>query len=116
MPDSLLSLSLYPSLIEVTSDTSNTEDQYPALLQPILANLPPENVETLRVILDFVQEVIAHSETNKMAIDNLVLCLGPTLMWNPDCANPLLVLKDIGFVNSVIRTVFSHPEIIPQKQ
>ncbi|KIH42183.1 RhoGAP domain protein [Ancylostoma duodenale] len=50
----------------------------------LLKMLPPENRETLKMLLRHLQRVAAHSDKNRMQTHNLAIMFGPTLFNSGD--------------------------------
>ncbi|CAI4230489.1 unnamed protein product [Auanema sp. JU1783] len=48
----------------------------------LLKSLPPENRETLKLLLRHLHRVAAHSDKNRMQTHNLAIMFGPTLFYN----------------------------------
>ena len=73
--------------------------------QRILVRLPPENVRALRALLQFVNEVIEHQDTNLMNPKNLSTVLGPNLLRREQ--NPT-DLMELVHANSVVELLILH--------
>lgn len=63
-------------------------------LKAMLAMLPRSNYKSLKVLMQFCDTVVQHSEVNKMSARNLGIVLGPTCMRVPD--DPLKDLSQTG--------------------
>ncbi|KAH9509740.1 hypothetical protein Btru_044404 [Bulinus truncatus] len=58
------------------------------LMLSILECLPSANQDTMALLLNHLRRVAAHSDKNKMPIDNLAICFGPVLLCPAPSSNP----------------------------
>ena len=56
----------------------------------IKSHLPPQHINVLRFLLEFLNEISAKSDMNKMTVQNLSIVFGPTILI------PSKQLDDIG--------------------
>jgi len=52
-------------------------------LREVLSKLPSANQVTLMTLLKHLEKVTSYKEVNRMAVANLAIVFGPTLMWPP---------------------------------
>ena len=80
-------------------------------MQEILSKLPPENLKTLRFLVEHLNTVQKYHEVNKMNASNLSIVFWPTLMRPPilDLADPG---KQLGWQISMAKMI-ENPDIVP---
>ena len=59
------------------------EEEVTAEYKKIYNQLPPIVKDFLHDMSDLANEILSHSETNKMTINNIMICLGPCLRACP---------------------------------
>ncbi len=65
-----------------------------AAVVAILSQLPPANIRLLTQMIQFLNFVSRHSDTNKMTPKNLAVCFGPDVLRAKE-ENVLSVMKDM---------------------
>jgi len=113
LPEPLLTKALHSRLLATQLDKNMSQDEKVEAVRGLLNQLPDINKAVLWNIMTFARAIAAHSEENKMNIDNIALCLGPTLMWNPDVSDPADIVREMVPINSLLKIMINHPEIIP---
>uniref|UniRef100_A0A3B1IUK7 Rho GTPase activating protein 1 n=1 Tax=Astyanax mexicanus TaxID=7994 RepID=A0A3B1IUK7_ASTMX len=104
LPEPLLTFRLYNDVVNFQSDESQV-----VTIQNMLRSLPEENYATLRFLIQFLAQVSAESEANKMTNTNLAVVFGPNLLWGQDAA---MTLSSIGPINNFTRTLLDlHEEV-----
>ncbi|XP_049823954.1 rho GTPase-activating protein 21-B isoform X5 [Aethina tumida] len=78
MPDSLITVKLYPCFINAAKIEDPTERLKE--LKRLVKSLPPHNYETLKHIVLHLSRVVEKSEINKMEAKNLAIVFGPTIV------------------------------------
>lgn len=66
--------------------------------------LPHDNYQVLKFILDLLEEVAAHSDKNRMTTQNLAIVFGPNLIWPKGQAT----LSTMGYCNSFTLLLLDH--------
>lgn len=66
--------------------------------------LPHDNYQVLKYILDLLVEVAAHSEKNRMTTQNLAIVFGPNLIWPKGQAT----LSSMGYCNNFTLLLLDH--------
>ncbi|XP_065650197.1 rho GTPase-activating protein 20 isoform X5 [Hydra vulgaris] len=87
MPDSLISSSLYESLV-ATKSAANTEIRLDEIKR-IFQQLPKENYDLALKFINVLYHIQRFSERNNMNSYNLSVCVSPSIMWPP----PPLAIK-----------------------
>lgn len=64
-----------------------TEENLPRSLREIISTLPIPNFLLLHKLFGHLRIILDHSETNKMNLKALSVCIGPSLIWKPPGTN-----------------------------
>ncbi|XP_028812083.1 rho GTPase-activating protein 1 [Denticeps clupeoides] len=106
LPEPLLTYQLYNDVVNIhnVENTSQVER-----IRNMLHTLPEENYASLKFLIQFLSQVLAQSEVNKMNSANLAVVFGPNLLWGQDAA---MTLSAIGPINNFTRLLLDqHQEI-----
>ncbi|KAI2811274.1 Rho GTPase-activating protein 9 [Blomia tropicalis] len=57
----------------------------------LINDLPPNNYDTLKFILQHLLRIVEYSQENRMSIPNLAIVFGPTLIWPSSDLNNLVL-------------------------
>eukprot|EP01094_Clydonella_sp_ATCC50884_P026328 TRINITY_DN7189_c0_g1_i1.p1 TRINITY_DN7189_c0_g1~~TRINITY_DN7189_c0_g1_i1.p1 ORF type:complete len:417 (+),score=121.78 TRINITY_DN7189_c0_g1_i1:227-1477(+) len=77
MPNCLLTYERYE---EITAVLERPDHEWLGLLTAKLRELPAINKAVLCALIELLREVIAHSDTNKMTVTNIVTIFAPTIL------------------------------------
>uniref|UniRef100_A0A8C9SZH4 Rho GTPase activating protein 1 n=1 Tax=Scleropages formosus TaxID=113540 RepID=A0A8C9SZH4_SCLFO len=102
LPEPLLTFQLYTDVVNFHNVKSSTQASE---IRTMLQTLPKENYASLKFLIQFLVQVSAQSEVNKMNNNNLAVVFGPNLMWGQDAA---MTLRAIGPINNFIRTLLDQ--------
>uniref|UniRef100_A0A673XUE5 Rho GTPase activating protein 1 n=1 Tax=Salmo trutta TaxID=8032 RepID=A0A673XUE5_SALTR len=102
LPEPLLTYHLYNDIVNFHNVDSSAKV---TAIQNMLAMLPEENYASLKFLIDFLVQVSAQSEINKMNNTNLAVVFGPNLLWGQDAA---MTLSAIGPINNFTRTLLDQ--------
>uniref|UniRef100_A0A8C8JH87 Uncharacterized protein n=1 Tax=Oncorhynchus tshawytscha TaxID=74940 RepID=A0A8C8JH87_ONCTS len=106
LPEPLLTYQLYNDIVNFHSKSGELSL---ILHTNMLAMLPEENYTSLKFLIEFLVQVSAQSEINKMNNTNLAVVFGPNLLWGQDAA---MTLSAIGPINNFTRTLLDqHYEV-----
>lgn len=106
LPEPLLTYQLYNEVINFQNVDSTSQV---LTIQNLLAVLPQENYASLKYLIQFLAEVSAQCEINKMNNANLAVVFGPNLLWGQDAA---MTLSAIGPINNFTRILLdNHLEV-----
>ncbi|KAI5618575.1 rho GTPase-activating protein 1 [Silurus asotus] len=109
LPEPLLTYTLYNDVVNF----HRVDRASQALtVRNMLMSLPEENYVSLRFLVQFLAQVSAESEVNKMTNTNLAVVFGPNLLWGQDAA---MTLSSIGPINNFARVLLDmHVDIFSQ--
>ncbi|KAJ8413136.1 hypothetical protein AAFF_G00107180 [Aldrovandia affinis] len=106
LPEPLLTYQLYNDIVNFHNVESSSQI---STIHGMLQTLPEENYSSLKFLIQFLAQVSAQSEVNKMNNTNLAVVFGPNLLWGRDAA---MTLKAIGPINNYTRALLDqHAEI-----
>ncbi|RMZ85392.1 hypothetical protein DV737_g731, partial [Chaetothyriales sp. CBS 132003] len=105
LPDPLLTSAAYGQFIQAAQiDNDNVRRDS---LHAIINSLPDPNYATLRVLTLHLHRVAQHAERNRMTVQNLAICFGPTLMGQAG-KDGQADIKDAGWQARVIETIVNN--------
>uniref|UniRef100_A0A8C7QD43 Rho GTPase activating protein 1 n=1 Tax=Oncorhynchus mykiss TaxID=8022 RepID=A0A8C7QD43_ONCMY len=102
LPEPLLTYQLYNDIVNFHNVDSSSQV---TAIRNMLAMLPEENYASLKFLIEFLVQVSAQSEINKMNNANLAVVFGPNLLWGQDAA---MTLSAIGPINNFTRTLLDQ--------
>ncbi|XP_061102593.1 rho GTPase-activating protein 1 isoform X1 [Conger conger] len=106
LPEPVLTYGLYNGIVNFHNVESSSHVRE---IQDMLKTLPEENYTSLKFLIQFLVEVSAQCEVNKMNNNNLAVVFGPNLLWGRDAA---MTLSAIGPINNYTRILLDqHLEI-----
>ncbi|MCI4393233.1 hypothetical protein PGIGA_G00155180 [Pangasianodon gigas] len=109
LPEPLLTYKLYNDVVNFHSVDSASQA---VTVRNMLMSLPEENYVSLRFLVQFLVQVSAESEVNKMTNTNLAVVFGPNLLWAQDAA---MTLSSIGPINNFTRVLLDlHQDVFSQ--
>ncbi|KAK7063108.1 Rho GTPase-activating protein 9, partial [Halocaridina rubra] len=84
-------------------------------LNKAVRKLPPENYDTLRVLLQHLLRVTDYESDNRMSISNLAIVFGPCLLW-PKFTTSCDLMTDVMLHNRVVEGLLSDfAKVFPLK-
>uniref|UniRef100_A0A8C1IR80 Rho-GAP domain-containing protein n=1 Tax=Cyprinus carpio TaxID=7962 RepID=A0A8C1IR80_CYPCA len=109
LPEPLLTYQLYNDIVNFHNvDTESRAER----IRNMLMSLPEENYASLYFLIQFLAQVSAESEVNKMTNANLAVVFGPNLLWGQDAS---MTLSAIGPINNFTRILLDlHQEVFIQ--
>ncbi|KAB5526059.1 hypothetical protein PHYPO_G00147330 [Pangasianodon hypophthalmus] len=109
LPEPLLTYKLYNDVVNFHSVDSASQA---VTVRNMLMSLPEENYVSVRFLVQFLAQVSAESEVNKMTNTNLAVVFGPNLLWAQDAA---MTLSSIGPINNFTRVLLDlHQDVFSQ--
>ncbi|XP_060767045.1 rho GTPase-activating protein 1 [Neoarius graeffei] len=109
LPEPLLTYKLYNDVVNFHSLDSASQA---VAVRNMLMSLPEENYVSLCFLVQFLAQVSAESEVNKMTNTNLAVVFGPNLLWGQDAA---MTLSSIGPINNFTRVLLDlHKDVFSQ--
>lgn len=113
LPEPLLTRAMHNEFLAVERNPEMGEEEKAAALAALLNKLPDINKAVFWNVMAFARALSERSDENKMTVENVALCLGPTLMWSQDLKTPGDILNEMALVNQLIQFIIRHPDIIP---
>ena len=113
LPEPLLTRAMHDEFLATQRNLEMSEDDKSAAVSALLGKLPDINKAVLWNVMAFARALAERCEENKMTVENIALCLGPTLMWSQDLTSPADILNEMGLVNQLLQFMIRHPEVIP---
>ncbi|KAG7473632.1 hypothetical protein MATL_G00098000 [Megalops atlanticus] len=106
LPEPLLTYQLYNDIVNFHNVDSSSQV---STIRSMLQRLPEENYVSLKFLIQFLVQVSAQCEVNKMNNNNLAVVFGPNLLWGRDAA---MTLSAIGPINNFTRALLDlHSEV-----
>ncbi|KAL7992319.1 hypothetical protein Chor_016575 [Crotalus horridus] len=102
LPEPLLTFGLYS---DVVNFYSTEEEKRIDIVRKTLQTLPEENYQVLCLLMNFLGQVSANSDINKMTNANLAVVFGPNLLWAKDAA---ITLKAINPINTFTKFLLDN--------
>ena len=87
LPDPLFSYKLMESWM-TANDISNDVKRMEAIEQ-VLCELPEINRKNIEYLFDFLAKLVAEEATNKMSVMNMIVVVGPNLLWDRESNKPI---------------------------
>lgn len=97
LPEPLLTYQLYNDIVNFHNVDSQSKAE---TIRNMLMSLTEESYASLRFLVQFLAQVSANSDVNKMTNPNLAVVFGPNLLWGQDAA---MTLSAIGPINNFTR-------------
>lgn len=111
LPEPLIPYEFYRPLLDIQLNKISDEEKV-AKITEIMGKIPMTNRIILWNVALFCSE-LAKQERAKMPIDNVAVCIGPSLMWcKPEDMNPQLMFSDLALVNSFVRLLILNKTCI----
>jgi len=92
LPEPLIPYCLYTSFLDVIKFIPDTFDKIKAF-QYLFMMLPPAHLVLLETLLQFLSEIVAHSEENHMDAHNLACIFSPNLLRSKESASTTNILS-----------------------
>ncbi|KAI8086687.1 uncharacterized protein BX664DRAFT_336509 [Halteromyces radiatus] len=107
LPDPLLTYQLYDHFMEAVRMPSgdNKNDKFIELI----SQLPKANYDTMKLLMNHLNNVRKQSETNLMTTKNLAMVFGPTLLRDKDASRDLV---DMSYKNATIEYIINHTQLL----
>ncbi|XP_021340413.1 rho GTPase-activating protein 1-like isoform X2 [Mizuhopecten yessoensis] len=102
LQEPLLTFDLYQPIVRLHNQDEGR--QMVDVQRMLREELPEDNYIILKYILQFLTEIVAHCEENKMTSMNLSIVFGPNLLWPKGQAS----LSAMGYLNNFTRYLIDH--------
>ena len=74
----------------------------------MVSRLPPPHQATLLALLRHLDKVTQYKEVNRMAVSNLAIVFGPTLMWPPAHLTNTTMALNMMQQNMIVEALITH--------
>ena len=101
--DPVLTFDSHDAFLQIQSSLASMDDAWITSIQNLLNTLPIENKRVFKKIMDLAHEIVQHSDKNLMSSKNIAIVLAPNLLRNKDQSNTVIVMKETGICNSIIK-------------
>nr|XP_027234893.1 rho GTPase-activating protein 27-like isoform X1 [Penaeus vannamei] len=101
LKEPLIPFANYQDFIQATGSEYRKKNQQVEKLTKAVRQLPVENYDTMRVLLQHLLRVSEYESENRMSISNLAIVFGPCLLW-PKITNAQDLMTDVMLHNRVI--------------
>ncbi|XP_045585070.1 uncharacterized protein [Procambarus clarkii] len=106
LKEPLIPFDNYQDFIQATGSEYRRMNQQVEKLTKAVNRLPPENYDTLKVLLQHLLRVSEFESENRMSISNLAIVFGPCLLW-PQVTSSHDLMTDVMLHNRVIEGLLS---------
>ncbi|XP_028130100.1 rho GTPase-activating protein 21 isoform X8 [Diabrotica virgifera virgifera] len=107
MPNSLITIQLYPSFIK--ADKIENPKERMEQLRRLVKSLPRHNYHTLKHIVMHLRRVGNNSNVNKMDFKNLAIVFGPTIV-RPEEENMESMVNHMNNQYKIVETLLTHAD------
>jgi len=109
LPVPLLTYKVYDTLV-ADEGLELEGEEFVDLVKDLVLGLPPVNLACLRALLDLCVKITRNFDVTKMSTSNLVICLGPALLWDEaeSIYTNIGALNRLGVVISTIMTQYDY--------
>ncbi|XP_042862271.1 rho GTPase-activating protein 12-like isoform X2 [Penaeus japonicus] len=116
LKEPLIPFANYQDFIQATGSEYRKKNQQVEKLTKAVRQLPVENYDTLKVLLQHLLRVSEYESENRMSISNLAIVFGPCLLW-PKITNAQDLMTDVMLHNRVIEgLLLDYHKIFPSKR
>ena len=92
LPDGILTTRLYPYFLSAAAASGDARSHF---LRALVSSLPPPNAMLCEFLLRHLVKVVAHSDENKMHVQNVSTIFGPLLLRSADSHAMLSDASDV---------------------
>ncbi|XP_071548059.1 uncharacterized protein [Panulirus ornatus] len=116
LKEPLIPFDNYQEFIQATGSEYRRMNQQADKLTKAVNRLPPENCDTLKVLLQHLLRVSEYESENRMSVSNLAIVFGPCLLW-PRVTLSHDLMTDVMLHNRVIEGLLTDfSKIFPSKR
>ncbi|XP_004607455.1 rho GTPase-activating protein 22 isoform X3 [Sorex araneus] len=101
LPEPVVPFARYEDFLSCAQLLTKDEDEGTLELTKQVSNLPLANYNLLRYICKFLDEVQAHSNVNKMSVQNLATVFGPNIL-RPQVEDPVTIMEGTSLVQHLM--------------
>ncbi|XP_048195176.1 rho GTPase-activating protein 22 isoform X2 [Perognathus longimembris pacificus] len=104
LPEPVIPFARYEDFLSCAQLLTKDEGEGTLELAKQVSNLPQANYNLLRYICKFLDEVQAHSNINKMSVQNLATVFGPNIL-RPQIEDPVTIMEGTSLVQHLMTTL-----------
>nr|XP_048277184.1 rho GTPase-activating protein 22 isoform X3 [Myodes glareolus] len=101
LPEPVIPFARYEDFLSCAQLLTKDEGEGTLELAKHVSNLPQANYNLLRYICRFLDEVQAHSDVNKMSVQNLATVFGPNIL-RPQIEDPVTIMEGTSLVQHLM--------------
>ncbi|XP_027627318.1 rho GTPase-activating protein 22 [Tupaia chinensis] len=101
LPEPVVPFARYEDFLSCAQLLTKDEGEGTLELAKQVSNLPQANYNLLRYICKFLDEVQAHSDVNKMSVQNLATVFGPNIL-RPQLEDPVTMMEGTSLVQHLM--------------
>ncbi|XP_049996694.1 rho GTPase-activating protein 22 isoform X2 [Alexandromys fortis] len=101
LPEPVIPFARYEDFLSCAQLLTKDEGEGTLELANQVSNLPQANYNLLRYICRFLDEVQAHSDVNKMSVQNLATVFGPNIL-RPQIEDPVTIMEGTSLVQHLM--------------
>ncbi|XP_021499140.1 rho GTPase-activating protein 22 isoform X3 [Meriones unguiculatus] len=101
LPEPVIPFARYEDFLSCAQLLTKDEGEGTLELAKQVSNLPQANYNLLRYICKFLDEVQAHSDVNKMSVQNLATVFGPNIL-RPQIEDPVTIMEGTSLVQHLM--------------
>ncbi|CAO2637956.1 Rho GTPase-activating protein 22 [Lemmus lemmus] len=101
LPEPVIPFARYEDFLSCAQLLTKDEGEGTLELAKQVSNLPQANYNLLRYICRFLDEVQAHSDVNKMSVQNLATVFGPNIL-RPQIEDPVTIMEGTSLVQHLM--------------
>uniref|UniRef100_A0A8C6S2U5 Rho GTPase activating protein 22 n=1 Tax=Nannospalax galili TaxID=1026970 RepID=A0A8C6S2U5_NANGA len=101
LPEPVIPFARYEDFLSCAQLLTKDEGEGTLELAKQVSNLPQANYNLLRYICKFLDEVQAHSNVNKMSVQNLATVFGPNIL-RPQIEDPVTIMEGTSLVQHLM--------------
>lgn len=101
LPEPVIPFARYEDFLSCAQLLTKDEGEGTVELAKQVSNLPQANYNLLRYICRFLDEVQAHSDVNKMSVQNLATVFGPNIL-RPQVEDPVTIMEGTSLVQHLM--------------
>eukprot|EP00039_Didymoeca_costata_P031077 m.33019 g.33019 ORF g.33019 m.33019 type:complete len:612 (+) comp8478_c1_seq1:348-2183(+) len=108
LPEPLLTSSRFETVRGAADVYNQSETEGVVVLQQIVRDLPCANASLVRELCEFLMEVAAKCEINKMTTKNLAVVFAPAFMTSPEGASESVIFSSHSDIELVTRVIIEN--------
>ncbi|KAM8827709.1 rho GTPase-activating protein 24 isoform 2-T2 [Spinachia spinachia] len=111
LPEPVVPFHKYDDFLACTKLLGKDDEMGLKELQQLVNNLPPVNINLLKYICRFLDEVQSYSGVNKMSVQNLATVFGPNIL-RPKVENPVAIMEGTVLVQQLMAVLIGRHDLL----